>query len=200
MAHSEKNYTKTAIALHWLIAIAILCMLPIGIWMADAIHVPETRATAFTAYQLHKSVGLTILALVILRLFWRLTHPPPPLPEDMPTWERLAANSSHAVLYILMIAMPLIGWAMVSSSPIGLPTIVFGTFEWPHMPWLSELEPDDKKTAEGWLKLIHRIGGYTLIALVVLHVAAAVKHHMVDKDDIMARMLGPIDEKPTDRA
>ena len=168
--------------------------------MSDAIHQPETRTTAFTAYQLHKSIGLTILALVLIRLLWRWTHPPPPLPEHMPNWERFAANASHLFLYALMITMPLLGWAIVSSSPIGLPTIVFQTFEWPHIPWLALLEPDDKKSYEGFFKTLHRIGGYTLLALIVIHVAAAIKHHLVDRDDVLARMLGPTETKPIKKA
>ncbi len=166
--------------------------------MTDAINQPETKMTAFTAYQLHKSVGLTILVLVVLRLIWRFTHPPPPLPAHMPAWERYAANASHFLLYTLMIAMPLLGWAMVSASPIGLPTIVFQSFEWPHISWLADLDADDKKSAEELLKTVHRIGGYTLLVLIVIHIAAAIKHHLVDRDDILARMLGPT--KPTQKA
>lgn len=184
---ARTRYTGIAIILHWVIAIAIFALIGFGLWMTDAIHAPETKAQAFVVYQWHKSLGLTVLALVFLRLIWRLFYPPPPLPHSMPAWEKLAASISHRLFYVLMIAMPLLGWAMVSASPFGLPTMYFGLFEWPHIVWLVDIE--DKKPVEAIFKSAHRAGAYLLMALIGLHIAAALKHWIVDRDEIIGRML-----------
>ncbi|NJO56506.1 MAG: cytochrome b [Rhodospirillales bacterium] len=181
------RYTTVAIALHWMIALAIVGLIASGMWMVDAIKRPETRAVAFDVYQLHKSFGLTVLVLTVVRIGWRLLNPPPPLPASITGLSRIAAHGTHALFYILMIAIPLAGWAMVSASKFGLPTIVFGLFEWPHVTWLAALP--DKEPAEAAAKLAHRVMGYTLAAMLVLHVGAALKHHFVDRDGVLARMV-----------
>jgi cytochrome b561 len=181
------RYTTVAIALHWSIAVAIVGLIASGVWMVEAIKRPETRAVAFDVYQVHKSFGLTVLVLTVVRIGWRLLNPPPPLPASVTGLGRFAAHATHAVFYILMIAIPLAGWAMVSASKFGLPTIVFGLFEWPHITWLSELP--EKEPAETAAKLAHKAMGYTLAALLVLHVGAALKHHLVDRDGVLARMV-----------
>lgn len=181
------TYSRVAMALHWLIALAIIGLIAAGVWMVDAIKVPETQGLAFVVYQWHKSFGLTVLVLSIARLAWRFVKPPPALPASMSGWERRAAHASHTLFYVLMIGMPLLGWAMVSASPLGLPTIVFNTFEWPHLSWLADL--DNKKPVEDALKQAHSAGGYLLGGLLVLHVAAALKHHFINRDDVLARMV-----------
>ncbi len=183
----QQTYSTVAMVLHWAIAIAIVGLIAAGTWMADAIKVPETQGLAFSVYQWHKSLGLAVLVLSVLRLAWRFVKPPPPLPASMPGWERTLAGVSHTAFYVLMIGMPLLGWAMVSASPLGLPTIVFGLFEWPHIPFLADLE--DKKPVEDALKTAHMAGGYLLAGLLVLHVGAALKHHFVSRDDVLARMV-----------
>jgi len=180
------RYTAVAITLHWAIAAAIIVLLAAGWWMTDAIHHAGTKATAFKVYQLHKSLGLSVLVLSFLRLGWRLSHRPPPLPEGMSVLERLLARLTHGLFYALMIGVPLAGWAMVSSSPLGLPTIVFGLFEWPHIPLLADLE--DKKPLEAVFRAAHQLMAYGLAALLVLHVAAALKHHFVNRDSVLTRM------------
>lgn len=184
---ARHRYSTVAMLLHWLMAAAILTLLISGLWMTDAIKEPATQATAFSVYQWHKSLGLTVLVLSFVRLLWRLVNPPPALPQDMGRLTRFAAHGTHAAFYILMIGMPLLGWAMVSASIFGLPTIVFGLFEWPHIPMLAGLE--DKAPVEGVLKAAHRTGGYLMIALLILHVAAALKHHFFDRDHVLAGML-----------
>lgn len=184
---AQQRYTTVAIVLHWLIAAAILALLGGGLWMTEAIKVPATQATAFTVYQWHKSLGLTVLVLSVLRLLWRLVNPPPALPQDMGRLIQLAARGTHAAFYVLMIGMPLIGWAMVSASVYGLPTIVFGLFEWPHIPMLANLQ--DKALVEAALKAIHRTGGFLMIALLILHVVAALKHQFIDRDHVLGSML-----------
>ena len=186
-APQRSRYTLVAMGLHWAIAIAVLAMLATGFWMVDAIKIPATQATAFHTYQFHKSLGLTILLLTLARLGWRLWHPPPPLPMKTGPWSRRVAHSAHGLFYVLMIAMPLTGWAMVSASPLGLPTIVFGWFEWPHIIWLETAA--DKATLEAQLKQLHATAGLIMVGLIVLHVAAALKHQFVDRDGLIARMV-----------
>ncbi len=186
-ASAQQRYTVVAIVLHWLIAVAVLAMFGSGLWMVDAIDVKETRADAFTVYQWHKSLGLTILVLMGLRVIWRLTHRPPELPAGMKPFEKLAAHGTHVAFYVLLVAAPLLGWAMVSASVYGLPTIWFGLFEWPHLPVLSELE--NKKPVEDAMRLAHGWVAWVLIGLVVLHLAAVVKHSVVDRDGLLKRML-----------
>lgn len=181
------RYTGVAIVLHWTIAILIVFLLAAGLWMVDAIKKPETRALAFQIYQLHKSVGLTVLVLSVIRLLWRLGHPAPRLPAGMSGLERFGAAATHVLFYGLMIAMPLAGWVMVSASKLGLPTIVFGLLEWPHISWVEALQ--NKEQAEFLAKAAHKYMGYGLIGLLVLHVAAALKHHFVNRDDVLTRMV-----------
>lgn len=181
---TSPRYTAVAQAFHWLIALALTGMVVLGLAMT---HAGLARATQFKLYQLHKSVGITILLLALLRLAWRITHRPPVLPSGTPGWERGAAHGTHVLLYVLMIGMPLVGWIMVSVSPFNLPTVLYGVVPWPHIPGLSSI--GNKPYWEGVAKLVHAYGAYVLIALVALHAAAALRHHFVLKDDILARML-----------
>lgn len=189
-----RRYTTVAIALHWLIAVAILALIASGEWMSDAIRDPASKAFAFRVFQWHKSLGLIVLVLSFARLAWRLSHAPPALPASMGQFPRLAAGATHWLFYGLMIAMPLVGWAMVSASPLGLKTMIFGLFEWPHLPILPTLA--DKAAAESTLKSVHAIGGKIFLALIALHVAAALKHQFVDRDDVLSRMW-PTLRRPT---
>jgi cytochrome b561 len=179
------RYSTVAIALHWMIAVAILGQLACGIWMVRAIRSAGSQALAFHAYQSHKSLGLTILVLSLVRFCWRLANPPPPLPVAMTRIERVSAKITHGLFYVPTLGMPLVGWAMVSASPLGLPTMVFGLFEWPHIGWLAGLGSG----GEAAFKSVHRAMGYALIGLLALHLAAALKHHLFDRDDVLARML-----------
>lgn len=179
-----ERYTSLAVALHWIIALGILAMVVMGLTMAHGHVAPATR---FQLYQLHKSVGITILGLAIARLAWRLTHRVPPLPEDMPPLEKRAAEGTHLLLYGLMLGMPLVGWALVSASPLNIPTYLYGVIRWPHLPIFSTLH--DKAPVEAVLKQVHAYGAYVLIALVGLHAAAALRHHVVLGDDILRRMI-----------
>lgn len=183
----SSRYTRMAIVLHWVIALAIILQLTSGLWMEDALKEQETQALAYQVYQWHKSLGLTVLVLSLLRLVWRLTHPAPPLPAHMPRWERLAAHGSHFAFYVFMITVPLLGWAMVSASPLGLPTIVFGLFEWPHIPWLTEI--DNQAVMEEWFKTFHEYAALAMLGLLFVHIGAALKHHFVDRDAVLTRMV-----------
>jgi cytochrome b561 len=188
MIMGKTKYDTVAIILHWAIAAAILGLLPVGKWMVGALADHSApQMVIFQTYQLHKSIGLTVLVLSVIRLGWRLSHPAPPLPPDMSRLERLAATVTHGAFYVLILALPLSGWALVSASPWGLPTIWFGVLEWPHISLLSALE--DKKPAEDFFKEMHEILGNAMILLLLLHVAAALKHHFIARDDVLTRMI-----------
>lgn len=173
------SYTAVAKTLHWLIAAAIIFMIILG-YCFDYIPRGETR---FYFIQLHKSIGISILLLSFVRLAWRLTHHAPPLPASMPVWEQRAAHVGHVFLYVMMIGVPLSGWAMVSASPMHIPTILFGLMLWPAMPGAGQLN--------NFINLddLHAVAAYTLGALAVGHAAAALKHHFVSRDDVLLRMV-----------
>ncbi|MEE8631045.1 MULTISPECIES: cytochrome b [Methylobacterium] len=181
---TPRRYTLVAIVLHWLIALGILVLLGLGLAMTRGPLSPMDR---FAFYQWHKSVGLTVLVLMGVRLAWRHFHKPPPLPAAMPKAERRAASAAHLALYGLLLAMPLVGWAMVSASPYNIPTVLYGVIPWPHLPVLPELP--NKAAVEGVLKLVHSYGAWLLMALLLLHVGAALRHHLVLRDDTLWRML-----------
>ena len=194
------RYTKVAIALHWLIALAIGAMLVIGLVMVQLIHVKAYQALGFRLFQLHKSIGITILVLAVVRLAWRWLHRPPPLPEEMAAWEHRAAEGTHVLLYVFMIGMPLLGWAYVSASPFTVPTWLYGLVPWPHVPFLVGLPAASKAALAPVLRVLHEYGAYALIGLLMLHAGAALRHYFVLHDGILQRMvpglprLGP---KPT---
>ena len=173
---TEPRYTRVAIALHWLIALMILVSFSVGLYMADLSLSP----TKLRLYSWHKWAGVTIFALVLIRCLWRLTHAAPPLPGAMPRWQHTAAQASHYLLYALMIAIPLSGWLM--SSAKGFQTVYFGVLPIP------DLLEKNKELGET-LNLLHTSLNYTMIVVVIAHAAGALKHHFIDKDDILRRML-----------
>lgn len=180
MIHSA-NYTRTAIALHWLIAVAIVASFGVGFYMHD---LPLTPGK-LKIYSWHKWAGVTIFLLVLFRLAWRFSHRPPGPPAGMPAWQHVAAESAHRLLYILMIAIPLSGWLM--SSAKGFQTVYFGVLPLPD--FLAK-----NKELGNALALAHKALNFTLIGLVLGHAGAAIKHHFIDRDDVLSRML-PFVEK-----
>lgn len=182
---TASRYSTVAVVLHWLIALLVIGQIAGGLYMEK---IPDAEAARkFEFYQLHKSFGFTILVLTIGRLAWRLTHRPPPLPAGMAAWERAAARSTHALFYALLLGVPLLGWAYVSVAPLNIPTVLFGIVELPHLPFFAGVE-DRKDTAE-FFEEFHEIAAKGIIALLILHVAAALKHHFINGDDVLARML-----------
>jgi cytochrome b561 len=168
------RYDTTAIALHWLLGAMIVASLAGGLVMTGLALTP----TRLKLFNWHKWAGITILALSTVRLFWRLSHAPPPdLPA--PGWQHRAARAVHAALYALFFAVPLAGWAY--SSAAGFPVVVFGVLA------LPDFVHADRELA-GALKLLHHALAYTLGALAALHVAAALKHQFVDGDGLLRRM------------
>lgn len=190
-----RRYTRVAIALHWLTAAAVLALIGIGLVMTQTDLAPMRR---FQLYQWHKSIGITVLLLSLVRIAWRLFHPAPPPPGAMPRIERRAASAAHGLLYLLLIGMPLTGWAVVSASPFNLPTLLYGTIPWPHLPVVSTLA--DKAGAEKALALVHASGAWLLIGLLALHVGAALRHHLILRDDTLRRMLPSVARTRRDRA
>ncbi|OUI80523.1 cytochrome B561 [Gluconobacter sp. DsW_056] len=189
-----KRYTGVAIILHWLIAAGILTLIIMGLVMD---HLSLDPMWVFQLYQLHKSIGITVMMLIALRIVWRLTHRAPGLPADMKGFERVAAHLTHAALYGLQTLMPLSGWAMVSVSVLGIPTVLYGTIPWPDLPVLSTLQ--DKPPVEATLKVVHHWGGWFLLALIGLHVAAALRHHFFLNDHVLRQMLPAIGRKSGSR-
>ncbi|TRW17807.1 cytochrome b [Glacieibacterium frigidum] len=172
----RSRYSSVAIAFHWVIAVLLIGNLAGGL-LFDIIEDAD-KSLFFTLVQLHKSTGITILVLAVLRLAWRLMNPAPPLPDHMTPAERVLAKLSHWGFYVLMIALPLSGWAMTSTAKIKFPMLWYGLFEVPPLP-----------APTGWnYHDFHGILGWVAVAMIVLHVAAALKHQYFDRDDIFARM------------
>lgn len=179
---TTSRYHPVAMALHWLIAISIIAMIILGLVMEDVTPI----SLRFELFQIHKSLGLTILVLSIARLAWRLSHRAPALPAHMARFEKFAAHATHWAFYALMIAMPLSGWLMVSASG-KYPTIFFGFFEVPHLPMPGDADP---KAVREYAYKAHEIFTiYIAIGLIALHVLAALKHQFINKDNLFARML-----------
>ncbi len=170
------QYTRTAIALHWIIALLIFVAFPLGLYMHDLPLSP----TKLKLFSYHKWIGVTVFILALVRISWRGIHHPPPLPASLPSWERFFAQSVHYLLYLLILAIPMSGWLM--SSAKGIQTVYLGILP------LPDLVPKDKVLGDALLE-VHESLNYTMLALVVAHVAGAFKHHFMDHDDIMARML-----------
>ncbi|MEJ0060582.1 MAG: cytochrome b/b6 domain-containing protein [Terricaulis sp.] len=196
MTASTQRYTAVAIVLHWAIALAIFGQIALAWWMTDAIGEAEHQAQATAAYQLHKSIGLTVLLLSIVRLIWRLTHKPPGYPAHMPAWEKLIARLSHWAFYVLMIGLPLTGWLYVSTGwsshtdrPLDVPTLYFGLFQVPHLFDLNHLADSTRAFLSKTIGLTHWGLAWSAIGLAALHVGAALKHHFVDRDDVLTHMV-----------
>jgi len=172
--NSKDQFGAIAIFFHWLMAILVITMLAVGLYMVDL----PANSEKNTIYGLHKATGLLILTLVILRILWRFANTTPAL--LIPALEKIAARTVHWALYGFMFAMPITGWLL--SSAAGYPPSFFGLFE---VPVLMAPNPE-------WLPVfatMHKWIAYGLIATIILHTAAALKHHFIDKDTIMRRML-----------
>jgi cytochrome b561 len=168
------RYTRTAIALHWLMSLLIIGLIAVGFYMTSQKITPGV----IKLYMTHKSVGICVLTLVIVRMFWRATHQPPELPL-MPAWQKRASQLSHALLYFLMLAMPLSGWLMNSAT--GTPMKMFGWFKLPHLIDAS---------TEGVMlwKSVHGYLAWGLVAVISIHVLAAIKHQFIERDGLLRRM------------
>lgn len=176
MSATTQTYTSQAKTLHWLIALAVIAAIVLGFVMTSLPPGPEVGAY----YVVHESLGVLVLVLTGARLLWRLYSPPPSPSASGPLWQGRAALFVHRLLYVLLFAQPLLGWA--ATSAYGVPIEVFGLFELPAL--LSHNEPL-AMTLYG----LHGAGGLTLCAILLLHVSAALYHHFVRKDETLRRML-----------
>jgi cytochrome b561/polyisoprenoid-binding protein YceI len=188
------RYTAVAIVLHWAIAAAILANFGLGWWMHRAIEVAERQAAAISAFQVHKSLGLTVLLLSVLRLAWRLTHRAPPLPPSMPAWQHRAARAVQGALYALMVLVPLSGWTYVSAqwrcdAPLTVPTLWFGLFEVPHLFDAGSVDAAGRKAIAARNFTAHLWLAWATLALFVVHAAAAVRHQFLHRDEVFASMV-----------
>ena len=175
------RYATLTIVLHWLIAALLAFEVALGLNMEDA------RGTAkFSVFQLHKSVGISILLLVLFRIVWRFHRRPPPLTAT--GWERALARIVHGAFYLLLCALPVSGWIVVSTSKIAVPTLLYGTIPWPHVAGFATMASGAKQAWNHTAEFVHVNLVTVLYGLVALHVAGALKHHFLDRDGNMARM------------
>lgn len=176
LRNTPDSWGSLAKLLHWGMAVMIFALIALG-WLAFAWPLTPTKLALFVW---HKSFGILLLGLALLRLLWRLANPTPALPAGTPRWERLAARSSHALLYVLMIAMPLSGWMIQSAANV--PFRVFWLFPLPALT-----APD--KALEELAKKVHFGLFLALSMTLALHIFAALRHHWVKRNDVLARML-----------
>lgn len=179
------RYTGVAIAFHWIIALLMIA----NVALAWAWPVAPDEAVR-PLINNHKSIGITVLALVSMRLLWRLTHRPPALPEHHRPWENRAAHGAHMMLYVVMFALPLSGWIMDSAweKAADNPNFWFGLFEWPRLGFIMGMDAASRKEVHGLFGEVHEIAGYILYFLVTVHIGGALKHQFIDKDRELARM------------
>ncbi len=176
MPTHSTSYNLTAIGLHWAIALLIFATFPIGLYMHDLALTPYK----LRLFNYHKWIGVAVLLLAVLRVLWRNFYRPPELPATMPRWERSAALAMHLLLYILLLAAPISGW--LASSANGFQTVWFGILPLPDVV--------GKNQELGRLLFeVHRNANYLLIALVGAHAAAALKHHFLARDNVLAQMI-----------
>lgn len=180
-----ERYTRVAMLLHWLVAALIVANVALG-WGVDLLPGPAVRP----AINLHKSIGLTVLGLVLLRILWRLSHPPPPMPASTRRGERRLAHAVHAALYLLILGIPLSGYLHDSafSQAARHPLTFFGLFEVPRLPAFVALDPAAKRHVHAFWFAVHLWLGYLLYGLFALHVAGALKHQFVDRAPELKRM------------
>jgi len=195
-ADSATSWGWVTRLLHWGIAGLILFQLGLGVWSAN--FVPDLIAR-FRLAQLHKSFGFVIFALALVRVVWRLHgRQHPALPPGTPAWQVRAARASHGLLYLLIFVLPLSGWVMASAAPtqdlLGIQNMVFGLFPLPD-PWVPGV-----KAIEAAAFRVHAGAAIVIVLVLVVHAGAALKHHFVDRDDVLRRMtLGGVRTKENRR-
>ncbi|OGS90199.1 MAG: cytochrome b [Gallionellales bacterium GWA2_60_18] len=174
--NSPNRYTSTAIALHWLAALLIFSAFPLGLY----VHEMALSPLKLKLLSYHKWLGVTIFLLTVARIAWRATHTPPPLAATIPLWQQQVAHVLHLLLYILLLLIPLSGWLM--SSAKGFPVVYLGLVQLPDLV-------DKDKLLGDLLAEVHKLLNFGLLALVGMHIGAALKHHFIERDDTLRRML-----------
>lgn len=180
------NYSRVAIALHWIVALALIANLAGGL-LADSIDKADKPAWM----ALHKATGITILALTLAQVAWRLGHKPPPLAPTVLAWEVVLSRVVHWGFYLLAIAVPLSGWTMVSAGARKFAIGWYGLFDVPFLPVAQG------KALAGGAKETHELLAFAMIGLALIHILAALKHHFWDRDDTVMRIL-PLLRRPVD--
>lgn len=181
---TASHYGAAAKGLHWLMALLIAGLVALGLYMHELPLSPQK----LQLYSWHKWAGVSVFVLLLVRVAIRIAFPPPPLPAGMSRGQQLAAHAGHLALYLLMLAIPVSGWLM--SSAKGFQTVWFGVLP------LPDLVGKDNALGE-LLAEVHEVLSWTLVALVVIHATAALKHHFIDRDDVLARMLPARDRQTT---
>jgi len=182
----QSQYTRTAMLLHWIIAVLIIGNVLLGL-SADSLPDDWVRPVIDT----HKSIGITVLGLALMRILWRASHRPPPLPRDFPRWERAAAHVAHFLLYLLMIGLPLSGWMHDSAwkDAATHPMSLFGLIPWPRIGLIMNLDPAVKEPLHNQFGALHTWLGYALYALLAMHIGGALKHQWIDRQSVLKRMV-----------
>jgi cytochrome b561 len=175
----QRRWSAATVALHWLSAVLVIALIGLGWFM---VHGEISAAAKFDLYQLHKSLGFVSLALLLARLAARILRASPAPPVAMPPWEQRLAGSAHAAFYVLLLAAGLSGWLLVSAALIPIPTRFFDLFIIPNL-----VNVDAALAAR--MILVHWALSRLIIVLLIVHVAAALKHHFIDRDDVLARMV-----------
>ena len=183
---SFARYTRTAMVLHWLVALLVIGNLGF-VWIIG--WFPDTMVRPLI--DTHKSVGLTVLGLVLLRILWRLSHRPPPLPADYPRTERATAHATHILLYGLILAMPITGWIHDSAfkAAAAHPLRIFWIIPWFRIGAIADLPPAQKEAVHAFWFSAHAYLSFVLMALLALHLLGVLKHQLFDDDKVLSRML-----------
>ena len=184
--HVANRYTRTAMLLHWLVAALIIGNVVL-IWTVDLFPDEQVRPVI----NLHKSLGITVLGLALLRVLWRFSHRPPALPRSYPRLERAGAHLAHLLLYGLILGLPLSGWIHDSAFKDAdkYPLVLFGLIPWPRIGFIMALDPATKEQVHSLWFAVHQSLAYALYALLALHVLGALKHQFIDHEAEFARML-----------
>ena len=185
------RYTNTAIVLHWVIALGVVTNVTLAWLWPHSLPDDVVRPVI----DVHKSIGITILGLATMRLLWRFRHPPPSIPSNYQKWEITLAHLTHVLLYVILFAMPLTGWIMDSAfkDAAKFPMHFFGTFEFPRIPSIMQLDPALKKDIHTWFGKAHEWFGYLLYGLFALHVAGALKHQFAGDKELQRMLPGKRD-------
>lgn len=188
------RYGNVAMTFHWVIALLVIANVCVGLYMAD---LPRSDSMKFLIVQTHKSIGLTVLVLSILRFGWRLVNPVPPLPAGMNPALRFGAHASHFLLYFLIVFIPLTGWLLVSSSSLGNPTAYFGLFDWPNLPLFTGMTREQMHPIHETFQTAHVFLAWSAIVLIPIHILAALYHGIVRRDGVFSRMVPGTTVEPT---
>lgn len=188
---AAQKYTRVAVLLHWLIALLILTNVALGLTAALLPDGTLSDNGIRLVIDTHKSIGITVLGLAIVRVLWRVTHRPPPLPTHFPGWEQTAAHLAHIALYVLIFALPLTGWLHDSAwvAAASHPMRLFGLVPWPRIGFIMNLDAATKERLHAQFGVLHTACSYALYGVLALHVAGALKHQWIDRHSVLRRMM-----------